>query len=116
MLQRYTPVTLSSRTNTIEIKFINNGINGSDISTYSGLNILWPNDESSIRFINLPNPCWINVYTLSGKLRVTLSVKNEQVIDLWEVLKDMNKLPANAVFLFQIKSKRNEMRGKIVVL
>jgi hypothetical protein len=116
MMQRYTPVSLCSGADTIEIKFLNNEMNTLNKQGYPGLNILWPSDKSSIRFINLPNPSLINVYTLSGELIVSLPAKGKQVIDLWKVFKENNRLPANAVYLFQIKSKHNEMRGKIVVL
>ena len=115
MMQRYTPITLCSGPDTIEINYLSRESNESETRKQK-LNILWPSDKSSIKFINLPDSCRINVYTLSGNLIVSLNANGQTDIDLWKVLKETNRLPANAVYLFQVKAKNNEMLGKIVIL
>lgn len=79
--------------------------------------------QKKLRFINLPDRCTIRIYTVAGDLLKVIRHNNsyQQSNDAggdewWDVLTDLDLVPASGVYLFHIDSDVGEQVGKFAVI
>lgn len=74
---------------------------------------IWLEEDRRIQFINLPNPCEIKVYTISGKYVTTLHHDDpKRGFEDWNLTSHVGQTIASGIYLFTVKDLDN---GKIQV-
>lgn len=84
-------------------------------------------DFRKLKFINLPNHCFIYIYNLAGDLVKTIE-HNETRPDVgslpnqfggdedWDLLNESRQKPAPGVYLFRVQSDQGSQTGKFVLI
>jgi len=79
----------------------------------------WVEEDRRIQFINLPNPCEIIIYTISGKYVNTLHHDDPmRGFEDWNLTSHVGQTIASGIYLFSVKDldKGNIQVGKFVVI
>jgi hypothetical protein len=85
----------------------------------SSIGDIWVEEDRRIQFINLPNPCEIKIYTLSGKYVNTLFHDDPmRGFEDWNLTSHVGQTIASGIYLFSVKDIDNgKMQvGKFVVI
>lgn len=79
---------------------------------------VWREEDRRIQFINLPSPCTITVYTVSGKFVTSIQHDNPDVgFENWNLTSSVGQAIASGVYLFTVKdSQGNIQTAKFVVI
>jgi hypothetical protein len=74
-------------------------------------------DQLIVKFVNLPNPCTIRVYSIRGDLVKTLEVPegNGAIIE-WNLYTDYGQFIVSGIYIFHVESEYGNKIGKFAVV
>ena len=79
----------------------------------------WVEQDRRIQFINIPNPCDIKIYTLSGDLVQSIHHNDsERGFADWNLTSSVGQTVASGIFLFSVEDTKNGnvQVGKFVII
>ncbi len=79
----------------------------------------WSEEFRRIQFINLPNPCKITIYTVSGKYVTTIDHNDpERGFEDWNLTSHVGQAIASGVYLYTVEDVKTGdiQKGKFVVI
>ncbi len=76
-----------------------------------------PGDRDNIRFVNLPNPCTIRIYTVRGDLVKIISVPDGTgAIVSWDQVTDYGQFVESGIYIFHVEYSGGSKLGKFAVI
>ncbi len=76
-----------------------------------------PGERDNLRFVNLPNPCTIRVYTVRGDLVKTISVPDGAgAIVSWDQVTDYGQFVESGIYIFHVDYSGGSKLGKFAII
>lgn len=76
-----------------------------------------PGERDNLRFVNLPNPCTIKIYTVRGDLVKTISVPDGAgAIVSWDQVTDYGQFVESGIYIFHLEYSGGTKLGKFAII
>lgn len=76
-----------------------------------------PGERDNLRFVNLPNPCTIRIYTVRGDLVKTIDVPDGSgAIISWDQVTDFGQFVESGIYIFHIEYSGGNKIGKFAIV
>jgi hypothetical protein len=76
-----------------------------------------PGERDNLRFVNLPNPCTIRIYTVRGDLVKTINVPDGAgAIISWDQVTDYGQFVESGIYIFHLEYSGGTKLGKFAII